>query len=46
MISFERFEQLQAMEDAYWIARAEAGIASGFLGSEKTANVLKERLDA
>jgi prevent-host-death family protein len=46
LISFERFEQLQAMEDAYWIAQAEAGIASGFLGPEKTANVLKEKLDA
>ena len=46
MISFERFEELQAMEDAYWIAQATAGIASGFLGAEKTAEVLKEKLDA
>jgi prevent-host-death family protein len=46
MISFERFEELQAMEDAYWLAQAEAGITSGFLGAEKTAEVLKEKLNA
>ncbi|KJS15709.1 MAG: hypothetical protein VR69_12195 [Peptococcaceae bacterium BRH_c4b] len=45
MISIERFEELQAMEDAYWIAQAEAGITSGFLGQEKAAKVLKEKLD-
>jgi prevent-host-death family protein len=46
MISFERFEELQAMEDAYWIAQAEASLASGFFGAEKTAEALKEKLDA
>ncbi len=46
VISFERFQELQAMEDAYWIKLAEDGIASGFIGPEKTAQFLKEKLDA
>ena len=46
VISIERFRELQAAEDAYWIAQAENGIKSGFLGTEKTAEFLKERLDA
>ena len=41
LISFERFEQLQAMEDAYWIAQAEAGIASGFLGPGENRQCFK-----
>ena len=46
MISIERFREYQAMEDAYWIAKAEEGISSGFMGAEKTAKFLMESLDA
>lgn len=45
MISIERFRELQAMEDAYWIAQAEEGIKSGFMGPENTAHFLKEKMD-
>jgi antitoxin Phd len=46
VISIERFRELQAMEDAYWVRQAEEGIASGFMGPEKTAQFLKEKMDA
>jgi prevent-host-death family protein len=45
VISIERFRELQALEDAYWIAQAEEGIKSGFMGPEKTAEFLKEKMD-
>ncbi|BBB91717.1 MAG TPA: type II toxin-antitoxin system prevent-host-death family antitoxin [Methylomusa anaerophila] len=46
VLSVERFRELQALEDAYWIAQAEEGLKSGLMGPEKTAQFLKERLDA
>ena len=46
VLSVERFRELQALEDAYWIARAEEGLKSGLVGPEKTAQFLKERMDA
>ena len=45
LISIERYRELQAIEDAYWIAQAEAGIQSGFVGPEKTAEFLREKMD-
>ncbi len=45
MMSIERFRELQAIEDAYWITQAEEGIKSGFMGPEKTAQFLKENMD-
>lgn len=45
LISIERYRELQAIEDAYLIALAEAGIRSGFVGPEKTAEFLREKMD-
>jgi prevent-host-death family protein len=45
VISIERYRELQAVEDAYWIAQAEEGIKSGFVGTEKTAQFIKEKMD-
>ena len=45
MLSAEEYEHLQRVEDAYWIARAEAAEARGqWLGPEETMRVLTERL--
>lgn len=46
LISIERYRELQAIEDAYWIAQAEAGMRSGFVGSDKTAAFIREKIDA
>lgn len=45
VISIERYRELQALEDAYWTAQAEEGIKSGFVGTEKTAQFIKEKMD-
>lgn len=45
VISIERYKELQAVEDVYWIAQAEEGVLSGFMGPEKTAQFLKERMN-
>ncbi len=42
-VGLEEIEKL--LEDAYWIAQAEDGIRSGFMGPEKTAQLLKEKRD-
>lgn len=45
LISWEEYEHLQALEDAYWIAKAKAAEASGeFLSHEESVKLLNELL--
>jgi prevent-host-death family protein len=46
LISSSEYARLMAMEDAYWIARAKEAEASGFIGTEKSMELLKAALDA
>lgn len=45
MLSVETFNKLQEYEDRYWAAKAEEGVASGFMGPEATIKYLKEKLN-
>jgi prevent-host-death family protein len=40
LLSAEEYERLQALEDAYWIAKADQAAKSGFVGTEKAMSVL------
>ncbi len=46
LLSKEEYDHLQALEDAYWIAKAEAGDQSGYLGAEKTMRKLSFLLNS
>ena len=46
IISAERYEELEALEDRYWIARAEAGEKSGFIGVEESEAFIQGILNA
>lgn len=40
LLSTERYEELQAMEDMYWLERATKAEKNGYLGAEKTMEFL------
>jgi prevent-host-death family protein len=42
MISIAEFERLSAFDDAYWLAMAEKGEKSGYLGAEESEKFLAE----
>lgn len=44
MISMEDYERLQAMEDAYWIRKAEEAGAEGMLGVAATKKFVASKL--
>lgn len=45
LVSWAEFEHLQAVEDAYWVARATDAEASGdFLSHEESMKLLTDRL--
>lgn len=46
MISVKRLEELEAMEDRYWLELARKGEESGFLGVEESEALIKEMLSA
>ena len=46
VISRERYEEMQALEDAYWLARAERAAEGGFMSPEETMEYLKEKMNA
>jgi prevent-host-death family protein len=46
VISRERYDEMQTLEDAYWIARAETAAESGFMSPEKTMQYLREKMNA
>jgi len=44
MISMEEFQRFQAMEDAFWIQKAEEAEAGGYLGAKGTKAFIKAML--
>jgi antitoxin Phd len=46
ILSYSEYERLQAMEDAYWGARAQAAERTGWVGPEEALNRIRDRLDA
>jgi prevent-host-death family protein len=42
VLSYEEYQRLEALEDAFWAARAAAGEASGYLSSEESERLLSE----
>ena len=46
LVSREEFERYQALEDAHWVARAEAAKQEGFLGAEAGEKLINDLLDA
>lgn len=46
VISRERYDEMQAIEDAYWLERAENAAKSGFMSPEETMEYLKEKMNA
>lgn len=46
MISCSEYERLTALENAYWLDRAREAEASGYIGSEKSMEILKAQLNA
>ena len=46
VVSRQRFEELEALEDAMWAARAREAAQSGALGIEATAEFIERTLNA
>ena len=46
LISCAEYERLVALENAYWLERAKEAGASGFMGTEKSMEILKAGLNA
>jgi prevent-host-death family protein len=46
MLSREEYERLQALEDAYWLARAEEAAQEGFLSPAESEVLLQDLLRA
>ncbi|MBM3493513.1 MAG: type II toxin-antitoxin system Phd/YefM family antitoxin [Armatimonadetes bacterium] len=46
MISAEEHDRLQALEDAYWAARAAEAERGGFIGADAAAGMLRRATDA
>lgn len=46
MLSPERYAQLESLEEAEWWQQAEAGEATGYIGTAATATALKGFFDA
>jgi prevent-host-death family protein len=45
VLSLEEYEHLERLDDAYWIARAQAAEASGeWIGHDEAMRLLTERL--
>ena len=44
ILDHAEFARLRHLEDAYWIARADEAIKSGFLGPEETLHRIQARL--
>jgi len=45
MLSADQFDHFQRLEDAYWVARAEAAEKSGqWIGHDEAMRILTERL--
>ena len=46
VLSLEEYQRLEALDDAWWAARAEKAGEEGFIGPEESARLLKEMLNA
>ncbi len=46
LISRADYDRLTALENAYWLERAKEAEASGYIGSEKSMELLQEGLNA
>ncbi len=46
VISLAGFEQLQALEDSYWMAQAQQALQEGLIGTPASEQLLKELLNA
>lgn len=46
LLAYEEYEALQALDDAYWLARADAAHSEGYIGTKASAQLLKEMLHA
>jgi len=46
ILSMDEYERLQALEDAYWVARAKEAELEGYLGAGEGERLLQELLDA
>lgn len=44
LISHEEYERLEALEDLYWIMKAERAASNGFLSKEESQDVLDKIL--
>ena len=43
LLSYEEYERLRALEDAYWGARAKQAEAGGFVGTEESMKLLEAK---
>jgi len=46
VLSMTEYARLEALEDAYWLARAREAEAEGYLGAAEGEQMLRELLDA
>lgn len=46
IIPFQEYERLMALEDNYWIQKADAAKQEGFVGTEKGEKLLSDLLNA
>ncbi len=46
VISAERFEELEAVEDRKWVARARRAEKKGYLGTEESEAIIQRVLNA
>lgn len=46
MLSFEEYERLEALDDAYWGARAKKAMKEGFIGTRATKKYIESVLGA
>lgn len=44
LISYKRLQELETMEDRYWLELARQGRESGYIGTEESEKLLEEML--
>lgn len=46
LLSLEEYQRLEALDDAWWVARAEEAGEEGFIGPEEGEKLMRELLNA
>lgn len=46
VLSLEEYERLEALDDAWWAARADEAAEEGFIGPEEGEKLMRELLNA